>query len=68
MEIRFGPGLTPNPSYSPCAAGSSSLGVVTANKALNASFQGTDKRLVLIDGLHAATAFAFMGAILGGWR
>ncbi|WP_425063804.1 DUF1761 domain-containing protein [Pyruvatibacter mobilis] len=44
------------------------LGLVTANKALNASFQGTDKRLVLIDGLHAATAFAFMGAILGGWQ
>lgn len=44
------------------------IGVVTANKALNASFQGTDKRLVLIDGLHAATAFAFMGAILGGWQ
>jgi len=44
------------------------IGVVTANKALNASFQGTNKRLVLIDGLHAATAFAFMGAILGGWQ
>lgn len=44
------------------------LGLVTANKALNAAFQGTSMRLVGIDGLHAATAYAVMGAILGGWR
>ncbi len=44
------------------------IGLVTANKALNAAFQGTSRNLVIIDGLHAATAFAFMGAILGGWQ
>ncbi len=44
------------------------IGLVTANKALNAAFQGTSRNLVIIDGLHAAVAFAFMGAILGGWQ
>ncbi len=44
------------------------LALVTANKALNAGFQGVTMKLVLIDGLHAATAFLFMGAILGAWR
>lgn len=44
------------------------IGLVTANKALNAAFQGTSRNLVIIDGLHAATAFAVMGAILGGWQ
>jgi len=44
------------------------LGLITANKALNAAFQGTSRSLVIIDGLHAAVAFAFMGAILGGWQ
>lgn len=44
------------------------IGLVTANKALNAAFQGTSRNLVLIDGLHAATGFAFMGAILAGWQ
>ena len=44
------------------------IGLVTANKALNAAFQGTSRNLVVIDGLHAAVAFAVMGGILGGWQ